>query len=600
MHTLTRLIQLEINPFLSDLSSGRLCLRINRCLEHKFAFLQQNNKCGLNMEKQFGKEYILIHQLGKGGMAEVYLAIKKPRKDQASSNTSKLLALKTMISSFSSSAEFVKMFEEETDIVMNMSHKNIASVIGHNTVKEFAKGKMHQKLVLELEFIRGKNLRQFLKDLYTNDTDLLFEEKIYIIKELAAGLDYTHRFVHPKTGEKLHLTHSDISPQNTMISIEGEIKLIDFGISKRNDPFQKSNMRAKKLQGKFSYMSPEQADGLEIDQKTDIFSLGIILWELLAKQRLFYANNQVKILKKVKETYIPPLKQINPNIPHVEAVEKITQKVLIRDRNLRKVSAKDLHQELSSLLNAKYPNFNPTQLGYKIQNLYKEEFDKLNKIIKNSLEQLEKKGIEFDEKTKTLTLIEEESARQTKLVDIETASEASKLISFNELKSKDLKQKQKKHLHSIRNQHELLKAKKKKQIEVFTPLQIAGLSGIFLIIISVLYFKAKYPEQTLQAVEGAKIAFQKIKKQVVNDNKATLTSKTKTHINLFISSHPSKAQIFIDGMHDLKKTPRQINFNENQTIVLKSEGYKDYILTKEDIKKALTENNQIFVILRKE
>ena len=250
------------------------------------------------MEKKFGKEYILIHELGKGGMAEVYLAIKNPKTTKHQPRTSKLLAIKTMISSFSSNSEFIKMFEEETDIVMNMSHKNIASVIGHNTVEETVKGERKQKLVLELEFIRGKNLRQILKDLYSAQADLAFEEKIYIIKELAASLDYAHRFVHPKTGENLYLVHSDISPQNAMVSIEGEVKLIDFGISKRNDPSQMAQMRAKKLQGKFSYMSPEQADGLEIDQKTDIFSLGIILWELLSKQRLFYANTQAKILKK--------------------------------------------------------------------------------------------------------------------------------------------------------------------------------------------------------------------------------------------------------------------------------------------------------------
>ncbi len=336
------------------------------------------------MEKKLGKEYILIHELGKEGMAEVYLAVKKPKAAKGQPKTSKLLAVKTMIPSFSSSLEFVRMFEEETNIVMNMSHKNIASVIGHNTVDEMIKGEKKQKLVLELEFIRGKNLRQILKDLYTAQADLAFEEKIYIIKELAASLDYAHRFVHPKTGEKLYLVHGDISPQNAMVSIEGEVKLIDFGISKRNDPAQMAQMRAKKLQGKFSYMSPEQADGLEINQKTDIFSLGIILWELLSKQRLFYANTQAKILKKVKEAHIPRLKSISPETPYLADIEKIVSRALIRDRNLRKMTANDFHQELSSLLNAKYPSFNPIHLGYKIQNFYKKEFDHINKSISNN------------------------------------------------------------------------------------------------------------------------------------------------------------------------------------------------------------------------
>lgn len=557
------------------------------------------------MGKRFGKEYILIHQLGKGGMAEVHLAVKKPKKGQSSSSTSKLLAIKTMISSFSSSSEFMKMFEAESDIVMNMSHKNIASVIGHNTVEEFVKGKMQRKLVLELEFIRGKNLRQLLKDLYKNDQDFTFEEKIFIIKELAASLDYAHRFVHPKTGERLHLVHSDISPQNAMVSVEGEIKLIDFGISKRNDPFQKTNMRAKKLQGKFSYMSPEQADGLEIDQRTDVFSLGIILWELLAKQRLFYANSQVKILKKVKEAHVPQLREVNPHIPHIGAIERIAQKALIRDRNLRKFSARDFHQELSSLLNAKYPDFNSIYLGYKVQYLYKKEFDNLNKIIKNSLEKLEKKGIEFDEKTKTLTLIEEKNKAQiSKLVDVDTASEASKAIHFKTVKTKDIKAKRDKYLSksSRESRYNLFKIRKKKQSEVvISSLQIGGSLGIVLIVILGLYFRAEYPEQTFKFVKDAQTVFQKIKKQVITDDNKTLASKARpTYINLFISSHPGRAKIFVDGVWDLKRTPRQVRFHEGQTIVLKSKGYKDYTLSEKDIKKALAENNQIFIVFRRE
>ncbi len=569
------------------------------------------------MEKKLGKEYILIHELGKGGMAEVHLAVKRPKTTKGQPKASKLMAIKTMISSFSSSLEFIKMFEEETDIVMNMSHKNIASVIGYNTVDEMIKGEKKQKLVLELEFIRGKNLRQILKDLYTAQADLAFEEKIYIIKELAASLDYAHRFVHPKTGEKLYLVHGDISPQNAMVSIEGEVKLIDFGISKRNDPTQMAQMRAKKLQGKFSYMSPEQADGLEINQKTDIFSLGIILWELLSKQRLFYANTQAKILKKVKEAHIPRLKSISPETPYLADIEKIVSRALIRDRNLRKMTANDFHQELSSLLNAKYPNFNPIHLGYKIQNFYKKEFDDINKVIKSSLEKLEKKGIEFDEKTKTITLTQEGNVAQ---------SLSSGKFSSSKVASKAVAQVP---MHTITNQVKAITPNKfiqqrkkspqkyqhvKKPNNLFSPKKITssicmklGMLLMFSIgVIFTLHLKTKYPEDTNKLTKKISTLFQSTKKQITklidgkDEKDKTLTSEkaTPTYMSIFISSHPSRAKIFIDGVWDYQRTPKQIRFHEGQFIVLKAKGYQDYVLSESDINKARVEQNQIFVIFR--
>ena len=580
---------------------------------------------GFYMEKKLGKEYILIHELGKGGMAEVYLAVKKPRAIQGQPKTSKLLAVKTMIPSFSSSPEFVRMFEEETDIVMNMSHKNIASVIGHNTVEDIIKGEKKQRLILELEFIRGKNLRQILKDLYAAQADLAFEEKLYIVKELAASLDYAHRFVHPKTGEKLYLVHGDISPQNAMVSIEGEVKLIDFGISKRNDPAQMAQMRAKKLQGKFSYMSPEQADGLEINQKTDIFSLGIILWELLSKQRLFYANTQAKILKKVKEAHIPRLKSISPETPYLADIEKIVNKALICDRNLRKMTANDFHQELSSLLNAKYPNFNPIHLGYKIQNFYKKEFDYINKTIKSSLEKLEKKGMEFDERTRTITLINNKNKENTtssalpassQLSDFKTTSKAVEQLPIHTITNRASKitsntitqQRKSPQKYQYTKKTETLFSPKKISSSIFW--RLTALLMFSIGVLFTLHLKTKYPETTDKVTKKVSILFQGAKKQITSllkgkgeetEKNKTLTSKEEKPIqqmSVFVSSHPSRAKILIDGVWDYKRTPKQIRFHRDQVIVLKAKGYQDYILSDKDINKALLEQNQIFVVFR--
>ncbi len=568
----------------------------------------------MEVNKKFDR-YTLLHQIGKGGMAEIYLA---------KSSDNEILAIKTISDAYSSNIDFAKMFEAEQDIVKYMKHKNIAIVYPAHRNK-----KKQKHLFLALEFIKGKNLRQILKDFYSKKTDLTFAEKIYITKEMASGLYYAHTFIHPKTNEKLNIVHSDISPQNVMINVEGEVKLIDFGISKTrsNNPFQPANMRANTLQGKFNYMSPEQAEGFEIDQKTDVFSLGVVLWEILAKDRLFYAKNANKILLKVKEAHIPSLEQMNNesksklNIPqqHVKEVEKIVKKALVRDKNLR-FSAKELHEELSQLLKkcSWDPDFSPVQLGDKIKKAYTSDFKEIDEIIQKAL--LEK-NIEVEEKTETITvnnsfLAESDQERNLAvsrvLFDQNTASEASKSIHFKTIpsassnnnhhqKSENYARKK----HYIKTNYEPYH-KKIQRIDFSLVLQI----GLFLIfstgISSLLYFKITHPEETEKEItkwtENTTSMFKTLKDMLSPKNKemASQTAKTPVpSITLFISSTPEGAKIFIDGVWSYKRTPRQITFLKNKPITLKMAGYKNYTLSTKEVEKAILEKNQTLIILKK-
>ena len=142
-----------------------------------------------------------------------------------------------------------------------------------------------------------------------------------MVKEVAAGLDHAHRCVDANSGRPLNITHRDMSPQNILVSFEGEVKVIDFGIAKAET--EKDETKAGTLKGKFSYMSPEQADGLLIDPRTDIFAIGIVLWELLANDRLFTGSNEAAILRKVRECQIPPIRKVNPLVPQEDLI--ITQ-----------------------------------------------------------------------------------------------------------------------------------------------------------------------------------------------------------------------------------------------------------------------------------
>ncbi|OFZ11062.1 MAG: hypothetical protein A2Z20_02135 [Bdellovibrionales bacterium RBG_16_40_8] len=311
----------------------------------------------------FGK-YILLEKIAMGGMAEVWLA-----RAQSAGGMSKFVAIKKILPQYSDNPEFIQMFKDEAAIAMNLSHSNIVSIY------EF--GQEKSQLFLVMDFVEGKNLRQILNKMKQNSQKFSTDQIVYIIKEVAAGLDHAHRSLNSATGKPLNITHRDMSPQNIMVTYEGETKVVDFGIAKAES--QIDNTRTGTLKGKFGYMSPEQAEGLATDLRTDIFSLGICLWELLANERLFIAGNEISTLKKIRECNVPNLTKIDPNI-HVE-LERITMKSLTRDRNLRYQTAAAMHRDLSRFINRQYPDFSPHDFSVFIKTLHSDEILDLRKHL---------------------------------------------------------------------------------------------------------------------------------------------------------------------------------------------------------------------------
>jgi serine/threonine protein kinase len=305
--------------------------------------------------ERFGK-YILLEKLQTGGMAEIYLARRPGAK-----GVSKFLAIKRILPQFSEQQEFIDMFQDEAKIAINLNHANIVSI------HEF--GIEQNQLFLAMDYVEGKNLRQILQKLKKSGVAFTTEQIIYIIKEVAHGLDHAHRCIDSNTGKPLNIIHRDMSPQNIMISYEGEVKIVDFGIAKAET--QLDNTRAGTLKGKFGYMSPEQADGGQLDSRTDVFALGIILWELLANDRLFVANNEINTLRKVKECQVPSLRKVNPNIS--QELERIVSKALAKDRNLRYQTAAAFHRELNRFLNKTYPDFSPHDFAVYMKTLFQPE-----------------------------------------------------------------------------------------------------------------------------------------------------------------------------------------------------------------------------------
>jgi serine/threonine protein kinase len=303
----------------------------------------------------FGK-YILLEKLATGGMAEVWLA-----RAPGAGGIGKFVAIKKILPQYSDNPEFIQMFKDEAAIAMNLSQSNIVSIY------EF--GQEKNQLFLVMDYVEGRNLRQILNKMKQSSTQFSPDQIIYAVKEVAAGLDHAHRSLNSATGKPLNITHRDMSPQNIMITFEGEVRIVDFGIAKAES--QMENTRTGTLKGKFGYMSPEQAEGLVTDLRTDIFSLGICLWELLANDRLFIANNEINTLRKIRECNVPSLTKLNPNIN--SELERITMKALTRDRNLRYQTAAAMHRDLSRFLNRQYPDFSPHDFSVFIKTLYTDE-----------------------------------------------------------------------------------------------------------------------------------------------------------------------------------------------------------------------------------
>lgn len=314
--------------------------------------------------ESFGK-YILLEKLAAGGMAEVYLA-----KTTGASGVSKFLAVKRILPQFSDNPEFVEMFKEEAKIAVNLNHSNVVSIFDFGIEK--------RQFFLVMEYVEGQNLRQVINHLKKENKYFSIDQIVYMIKEVAAGLDHAHRCIDGTTGRPLNITHRDMSPQNIMVSFEGEVKVVDFGIAKAETQLEQT--RAGTIKGKFGYMSPEQADGQQVDLRTDVFSLGIVLWELLANDRLFTANSEAATLKKIRECQIPPVRKLNPAVP--PELERICNKALAKDKSLRYQTAAAFHKDLNRFLNTQYPEFSPHDFSVFMKSAFSQMFlDNRKKLV---------------------------------------------------------------------------------------------------------------------------------------------------------------------------------------------------------------------------
>jgi serine/threonine protein kinase len=302
----------------------------------------------------FGK-YLLLERLNVGGMAEVFVA-----KAFGVEGFERILAIKKILPTMAEDEEFITMFIDEARISVQLNHANIVHI--HEL------GKHDEAYYIAMEYVSGRDLRAILERFRRRKEIMPTAMAVFVATRICEGLDYAHR-KRDARGIELHIIHRDISPQNIILSYEGEVKLIDFGIAKAANRSQKT--QAGILKGKFGYMSPEQVRGLPIDRRSDIFAVGVLLYEMLAGEKLFVGESDFSTLEKVRNAEIPALRQFNPDIP--AKLEAVVRKALARDCQDRYQWANDLQEDLMRFLLAGDAIYSAKHLASYMKSAFAEE-----------------------------------------------------------------------------------------------------------------------------------------------------------------------------------------------------------------------------------
>jgi serine/threonine-protein kinase len=278
------------------------------------------------------QRYHLLEKLESGGMAEVFLG-----EATSVQGFKKRVAIKRVLPHLASHTNFIGMFLDEARLGARLTHANIVSV--------FDIGKSDNSFFIVMEFVDGTNLKKIMEALRAKGERFPLKDVIYIAMETCRGLSYAHELL-DDDGHPVDLVHRDVSPPNILVSKRGEVKVTDFGLAKARTQLERTDPGVVK--GKFSYLSPEVATGQDVDERADIFALGVCIWEMLAGRRLFLGNTDYETVQAVSNADVPSLVGVHPEVdPQFEAV---VLKALARDPADRFPTARDLGDALASYL----------------------------------------------------------------------------------------------------------------------------------------------------------------------------------------------------------------------------------------------------------
>jgi serine/threonine protein kinase/Flp pilus assembly protein TadD len=310
---------------------------------------------------QFGK-YQLLDKIAVGGMAELFHA-----KLTGVQGFEKQIAIKKILPNLSEEENLVTSFIDEAKLAALLHHENIVQIYDF--------GSMDNEYFIAMEFLFGKDLGTIRKAAKKRELALGMENILYIISRICAGLDYSHN-LKDLQGQPLNIIHRDINPQNILVTYEGQVKIIDYGIAKAAS--QNTQTRENLIKGKLAYMSPEQANGQKIDHRSDIFSTGIVLYELLAARRMF-AGDTMRVLSLVREANYDQPEEVMPDLP--AKLYRILHRALAKNPADRYQSAAEMLADVEEFVFERALRPNARDFAQYLKALFEEEFAEEEKAL---------------------------------------------------------------------------------------------------------------------------------------------------------------------------------------------------------------------------
>ncbi|MBK8996351.1 MAG: serine/threonine protein kinase [Myxococcales bacterium] len=303
--------------------------------------------------------YRVVDEIGVGGMASVHLA-----RADGPGGFQKWVAIKRIHRHLAEDEQFIRMFLDEARIAARISHPNVAQV--------FDLGKQRDTYWIAMEYLHGEPMREIMRAVEEGGAPPMGPQlAAKVISDAAEGLHAAHE-LRDKDGKLLNLVHRDVTPHNLFLTYDGAVKVVDFGIAKVTGRL--STTRAGTLKGKLAYMSPEQVQGVSIDRRTDIFALGVVLWELTTGRRLFRMDSDLETLERVQACVVPPPSSIIDNYP-VE-LESIVMRALAKDANKRFASARDMSRALQQYVMRAGAFVGPEEIGAYVKHVLSDRFQK--------------------------------------------------------------------------------------------------------------------------------------------------------------------------------------------------------------------------------
>jgi serine/threonine protein kinase len=298
--------------------------------------------------------YEIVRKLARGGMAELFLA-----RTVGPEGFEKLVVLKKILPSHAENPKFVRLFLDEAKLAATLDHPHIARV--------YDMGKSDGHYYFTMEHVHGQDVRSTMRRTVRAAQALPIDHAVQIARDVAAALHYAHER-RRDDATLLDIVHRDVSPSNILVAYDGAVKLVDFGVAKTATSTVKTRTGA--LKGKIAYMSPEQAKGAPIDRRSDIFSLGIVLWEMLTSQRLFKADNDLATIQMIINTQAQPPSARRPCPP---ALDRIVLRALAIDLDARYQTAEQMQLDLEELAREQQLDQSPSALRAYMHELFADE-----------------------------------------------------------------------------------------------------------------------------------------------------------------------------------------------------------------------------------